>query len=384
MSPDCKLTVPQSPVEPMDFLSRDWCKSTLQVFHPIALDQTVVLRDYPHKASANDVKAPLPKMDRSTNMDVPPWIGKDIKSWIWLQQAMHPEINYHSCFRKKLFPWKMTTPFKNMSLKKWFKEIRQKRKEEDRLQRAEVHAAISVAGVAAALAAVAAENTTNNKTDSNKEVVLASAAALVASQCAKMAEAMGAKREQLSTVMGSAMTSASATEILTLTAAAATSLRGAATLRARPGRRDRFNGSKPVIPIEDSTEVDFDFDKFRSTLAKGADLSFVKSDGKSVYRSVSVILNGEAKVIIKIRKINMLTAFARTKEFVVLDLHAELYQDSISGDDSYYLVLTTNRGTIKLDMEDDYDRYNMWALTINHMLMLSTSFSGYELQFYRN
>ena len=23
------------------------------------------------------------------------------QSWIWMQQAMHPELNYSSCFRKK-------------------------------------------------------------------------------------------------------------------------------------------------------------------------------------------------------------------------------------------------------------------------------------------
>lgn len=48
------------------------------------------------------------------------------------------------------------------------------------------------------------------------------------------------------------------------------------------------------------------------------------------------------------------------------------------------IVLTTNLGTIKLDMEDDYQRYKTWATTINHMLMASTSFPKYELQFYRN
>lgn len=113
-------------------------------------------------------------------------------------------------------------PFKNVSIKKWFNDIKQKRKEEARLQRAEVHAAISVAGVAAALAAIATESSKHNQPNTTKEDAVASAAALVAAQCAQVAEAMGAKREQLSTVMGSAMRSTSASDILTLTAAAAT------------------------------------------------------------------------------------------------------------------------------------------------------------------
>ncbi|KAF5190489.1 auxin canalization protein [Thalictrum thalictroides] len=349
MESDFKLTaLPQSPFEPMDFLSRDWCNSTFQVYHPMPQEQALVLQEYPIKTSVNDLKAPLSKMEKNANMDVPPWKGNDIK------QAMHPEINYN---RKKWLTWKIA-PFKNISIKKWLKEIKQKRKEDDRLQRADVHAALSVAGLAAALAAVAAENNKNNQSNSKKEPVVATAAALIASQCAKMAAAMGAKPEQLHTTMGSAMTSASASELLSLTAAAATSLRGAATLRARPGLKDRFNSTTPVIPIEDSPKIDFDFDKFRSTLAKGDDLNIVKSDGTNVYRSVSIVLNREAKVILKIRKINILTAFTSTKEYILIDLHAELYKDSLAtGGTSYYVVLTTNRGTIKLDMEDDYDRY---------------------------
>ena len=96
-----------------------------------------------------------------------------------------------------------------------------KRKEDQRLQRAEVHAAISVAGVAAALAAIAAENS-KNESNQDRDAAVASAAALVAAQCAKVAEAMGAKKEQLSGVIGSAMSGTSASDILTLTAAAAT------------------------------------------------------------------------------------------------------------------------------------------------------------------
>lgn len=112
-------------------------------------------------------------------------------------------------------------PFKNMSIKKWLKEIKERRKEEHRLQRAEVHAAISMAGVAAALATIAAESSGKNESTA-KEAAVASAAALVAAQCAKVAEAMGAKKEQISSVIGSAMSSTSASDILTLTAAAAT------------------------------------------------------------------------------------------------------------------------------------------------------------------
>lgn len=118
--------------------------------------------------------------------------------------------------------WNKIAPFKIASIRKWLKEVKQRRKEEGRLQRAEVHAAVSVAGVAAALAAIAAEKTQNGQPPTTKEAAVASAAALVAAQCAQVAEAMGAKREQLKSVMNSAMSSTSTGDILTLTAAATT------------------------------------------------------------------------------------------------------------------------------------------------------------------
>lgn len=111
---------------------------------------------------------------------------------------------------------------KNVPIKKWVKEIKGKRKEEKRLQRAEVHAAVSIAGLAAALAAVAAEGDSNEEPDKERETAIASAATLVAAQCAQMAELMGAKREQLSTILGSAISGTKTSDILTLTAAAAT------------------------------------------------------------------------------------------------------------------------------------------------------------------
>lgn len=118
--------------------------------------------------------------------------------------------------------WKIIPPFKHVSIKKWLKEIKQKSKEEKRVQRAEVHAALSVAGLAAALAAIAAENSNCDDSSTTKESAVASATALVAAHCAKVAEAMGAKKEQLGSVLASAMTGTSTSDILTLTAAATT------------------------------------------------------------------------------------------------------------------------------------------------------------------
>lgn len=390
MDSDYKPTLSQAHPETMDFLSQSWCNFAVQALHPEMEDRSLVLRNSSIKIFENDVKPPSVKTNSSSKLDdgdkfLPPWKANDVKSWIWMQQAMHPEVNYSSYFKRKWMPWKLA-PFKHISIKKWLNEIKQRRKEDQRLQKAEVHAAISVAGVAAALAAIAAENSQHSEKDGTKESAVASAAALVAAQCAKVAEAMGAKREQLSSVIGSAISGTRASEIVTLTAAAATSIRGADTLKARSAYKNRLNGSSPVLPLEDVNEVDFDFEKCRSILAKGADLSIETADGRSLLRSVAVILNNEGKVVLKMKKLNMLNTFARQKESTVLDWHAELYKDSEGGNTEagYLIGLSTNKGMVKLDMMNDYERYRTWSMTINHMIMLSTTFTKYELEFYKS
>ncbi|XP_077236758.1 auxin canalization protein (DUF828) [Tasmannia lanceolata] len=384
MDSDMKMTAPEATLDSMDFLSRAWFNTTIHVVEPMVDDRSIMLQENLVKTFKTDIKAPRNNMQRMDMDDgdvkaIPSWKSDDLKSWICMQKAMHPELNYGRCFRKKWMPWKLM-PFKGISIKKWVKDLKQKRKEEERLQKAEVHAAITVAGVAAALAAVAAENAKNNQPNTTKEAAVASAAALVAAQCAQVAEDMGANHEQLSAAMGSAMTTTNAANIFTLTAAAATSLRGAATLRARPGRRER-DGIAPPLPLKEKKDLGFDFGKYRILLAKGSQVIVRTSDGKCKLRFVSVILDSKAKVILRTRKINVLKSFARTKESIVLNLH----EDSISEADAqvHFIALTTSRGTIKLEMKD-YAQYNEWIVTINHMLMLSTTFTGYEIQFYRN
>ncbi|KAK2978157.1 hypothetical protein RJ640_024139 [Escallonia rubra] len=358
-------TVSEAHPETMDLLSRAWCSSVVhEALQPELQGRSLVLRD-------------SKIMSFETDQSLSP-----ILSWIWMQQAMHPELNYNSCFRKKWLPWKIV-PFRHVSIKKWLKEIKQKRKEDQRLQRAEVHAAISVAGVAAALAAIAAAENSNHNVPSNttsKEAVVASAAALVAAECAKVAEAMGAKREQISTAIGSAMCSTNAGDVLTLTAAAATSLRGAATLKARSACKNRLSGSAPVLPIEDNDDHDFDFEKGRSLLAKGAKLAVETPDGRCMTRSVSITLNSQAKVVLKIKKLNLLNPFGSKEESIILDQQTEWYKDSEGEENTtcFLIVLTANRGIIKLDMADDYQLYKMWTTTIDNMLTLSTSITKYE------
>ncbi|URE31269.1 hypothetical protein MUK42_05248 [Musa troglodytarum] len=234
----------------MDLLSHAWRNSAIQVFQPPVDDCPNAFKERQIVAFENDKMVSrstrLPFVDKTchTNYEKesPVQLQKsdmslivdegdlrstsqlkfdDLKSWMWLQKAIHPELDYDLCMRKKWFS-KNIIPWKEISIRKWLKEMKQKRKEEERLQRAEVHAAISVAGVAAALAAIAAENLEANQHKSLRDTAVASAAALVAAQCAHVAEAAGAKREQISSAIDAAATATDAANVFTLTAAAAT------------------------------------------------------------------------------------------------------------------------------------------------------------------
>lgn len=108
---------------------------------------------------------------------------------------------------------------------RWLKDRKEKKKAETRAQNAQLHASISVAGVAAAVAAIAAATATGCGKDdraARTDMAVASAATLIAAQCVEAAESTGAERELLASVISSAVNVRTPSDIVTLTAAAAT------------------------------------------------------------------------------------------------------------------------------------------------------------------
>lgn len=61
-------------------------------------------------------------------------------------------------------------------------------------------------------------------------------------------------------------------------------LKGAATLKARTGCKNRLNA--PVLPLEDNNDIDFDFEKCRSVLANGTELHVETPDGMLMEKSL--------------------------------------------------------------------------------------------------
>ena len=120
-------------------------------------------------------------------------------------------------------------------LSSFSKGCRKRRKEELRLHTAQVHAALSVARLAAAIAGIVGNcylEPVNSKTmildhqggelDNRMNTVVASAAALVATVCAEAAESVGANRMQVASAIRTGLATQSSADLVTLTATAAT------------------------------------------------------------------------------------------------------------------------------------------------------------------
>ncbi|GAB4837243.1 hypothetical protein Ancab_002146 [Ancistrocladus abbreviatus] len=118
---------------------------------------------------------------------------------------------------------------KGKAVGRWSKEQKERKKNEIRTHNAQLHAAVSVAGVAAAVAALTASNATplemstkQSEAPSKMSAAIASAAALVASHCIEIAEEMGADHHQILTAVSSAINARTNGDVMTLTAGAAT------------------------------------------------------------------------------------------------------------------------------------------------------------------
>uniref|UniRef100_A0A804ME13 VAN3-binding protein-like auxin canalisation domain-containing protein n=1 Tax=Zea mays TaxID=4577 RepID=A0A804ME13_MAIZE len=390
--------------EPTDLLSSAWCSSAaIRVLHAGPKDEcSMALVEHPVMALGSGRSDVLAKSGRSRSLvadssgfSTAQWKYDDLKSWLWLQKAIHPELDYDLCLKKKWLPRKMAA-WNGTSLKKWVKERKQRRKEEARLQRAEVHAAVSVAGVAAALAAVAAENAAAapRRAPGTRETAVASAAALVAAQCAKAAEAAGASRGQVAAAVDAARASTDAGSVITLTAAAATSLacrvchsaawrrdaEGTAQLRARAEREGGARGAgavagRPRLRLE-PREVQGGAGQGRRDARRDAGREVEAPHGvggvEQARRDRAADQEDEPRrhgpLLPRKRKL-------ANRRGVVRDVRA-CGPEKPSHDEgaTYAVEVSTDKGKVEL-RADDYGVYKRWVGTLSHMLVMSTAVS---------
>uniref|UniRef100_A0A7N0SZW8 VAN3-binding protein n=1 Tax=Kalanchoe fedtschenkoi TaxID=63787 RepID=A0A7N0SZW8_KALFE len=274
---------PRTPNEPMEFLARSWTPSAQDIARALAQshDQTAL-----------------------QNVDANP----ETSSSAGPQMTSKAAADWRSGSFGKWFQGRETSSANGQAVK---------RKDKARLDNSHVHAALSVAGLAAGLASVAAADKCHGSGDAdcNKmKMAVASATELMASHCIQLAELAGADRDGLANAVRSSVDFRSAGDLLTLTAAAATALRAEATLRARLPKDAKKNAT---ISPYDRNVADFNVETRKEDMVCKGELLQQTHKGAMRWKHVRVYINTKSQVMIKIKNKHIGGAFSKRKKCVV-------------------------------------------------------------------
>ncbi|KAG5250563.1 VAN3-binding protein [Salix suchowensis] len=412
------IPLPESPKLPLEFLSRSWSASALEITKPLscmasnksatsftygeeivrtnpsanqfsfassATSQLVLERIMSQSVRVSPLASgrlshssgPLNLAESDSPPISPSDDFEDIVKYFRSHNTLNPLFNGG---RASAGPVSGTPPSGARTVGRWLKDRKEKKKEETRAQNAQLHAAVSVAAVASAIAAIASATASSasgkNEQMAKTDMAVASAATLVAAQCVEAAEAMGAERDHLASVVTSAVNVHSHDDITTLTAAAATALRGAATLKAR-ALKDVLNVAA-VIPMERGIGIYGVGNHNRSysgELSNGENFLGACSVERSALEIVSVYIHRTGQVMLKMKSKHIAGTITKNKKNVVLEVCKDLPtwpgRHLFEGGDErrYFGLKTLTRGIVDFECKNQRE-HDIWTQGVSRLLSI--------------
>ncbi|GMI63980.1 FORKED-LIKE5 [Hibiscus trionum] len=337
---------PQTPKEPMEFLSRSCSLSASEISKALAQKHKLFESDHVYQTSFPD------------SFVAPQIAGKVMNS-----------INAR----------------RTGTIGKWFHHHKElgtstvKKKDKMRAENARLHSAVSIAGLAAGLAAVSAAGNSNgaiSATGSKMSMALASATELLASHCIELAELAGADHDRVASVVKSAVDIQSAGDLMTLTAAAATALRGEAALKARLPKEAKKNAA--ISPYERSlTETHWaaGFHAQMKDLNPPCQGELLQHTRKGVLRwkRVNVYINKKSQVMIKLKSKHVGGAFSKNNKCIVYGVCDETSawpyrkERETSDSEELYFGLKTGQGLLEFKCKSKIHKQK-WVDGIQNLL----------------